>query len=104
MKIFTPKKNGVGCSALARAEAAAGGQALAVYPWHGQAGPRCFRRAAEIGKLYDQDAQRLADTARGLGVRRVVIEHLFSVHQHVSLCGRPLHRAIEAVEKCLPSS
>lgn len=77
MKLFTPSKDGVGASALARAEAAAGGQALAVYPWrghwHGQNGPRCFRGASEIGKLYDQDPERLG--GHGARLRRATGRH-----------------------------
>lgn len=57
--------------------------------------PLCFRRAKEWGHLLDQDARRLARTARQLGVRRIVVAHRGERTQHVDLCGKPLARAKE---------
>jgi hypothetical protein len=80
--------------------AAGGGQALhlhriILYPG---VAPRCFVEAIERGEniahLFDQNAERLVRTARGLGVRVVVIERRGERRQHVDLCGGPLRRAV----------
>lgn len=48
--------------------------------------------------LFDMDAERLEETARGLGVEKVQIEVAGSPKQHVDLWGRPLHHAIRRAE------
>ena len=79
-----------------------GGQALHV--WHpprcGRAyerAPECFRKAADAGAcwahLFDQDTERLIETAKALGVKRIKI-HGKGRTQHVDLCGRPLRLAV----------
>jgi len=96
----------------AKAHAAAGGQALHVWQptrvgWPGA--PRVFRRAATAGEswahLYDADIERLIETARRLGVLRVVVHRAGQPGQHVDLCGRPLRRAMsQAGERGDPPS
>jgi hypothetical protein len=82
----------------AMADAAEGKQALFTHAWGLNIGARCFRGAPEIGKLFDQDARRLIETARSLGVNKVKIDHLGRPGQHVDLCGAPLRRAIAQTE------
>lgn len=78
--------------------ALAGGQSLLLHPsaWCVTAGPSCFRGQGVIGKLMDQDVDRLTATARRLGVRRIVVDRPGQPEQHVDLCGAPLRRAMEA--------
>lgn len=76
------------------ADAENGSQALFTHTWGLAAGPQCFQAAKVIGKLFDQDASRLEETARTLGVRRVKIDRLGHPWQHVDLVGKPLERAI----------
>ena len=85
------------CPGLAIEYARNGGQALHTWvPEVDLAGaPRCFRRSALIGHLFDQDRRRLEATATALGVRRVEIHRPDKALQHVDLCGRPLERAME---------
>lgn len=63
--------------------------------------PSCFEQSPVWGKLYDQDAQRLVNMARGLGVNRVVIHHQGASRQHVDLCGEPLRRAMASAQEVL---
>lgn len=70
-----------------------GGQALHVHTL--TMGHRFFSRYSVIAHLFDQDKDRLATTARSLGVRSVVIEHEGTRKQHVDLCGKPLERALD---------
>ncbi len=81
------------------AHAAEGGQGLHV--WHGAGewaravgGPACFMRNDLAAHLFDRDANRLQETARRLGVRRIFIDKAGTDRQHIDLCGRPLARAI----------
>ena len=85
----------------ARGEAARGGQALVVIDGApaGRHVPTCFRRASEYGYLLDQDEERLVRTARGLGVRRVVVDRRGEPEQHVNLVGAPLAKAREHIKK-----
>jgi len=74
-----------------------GGQALLIMPgvygnWPG--GPRCFRNREIVGKLFDQDIERLRTTARSLGVKRIKPCRIGNRGQHVDLCGKPLERAV----------
>lgn len=57
--------------------------------------PACFRKTNTWAHLIDRDTQRLKETARKLGVRRIVISRMGRSGQHVDLCGRPLERAME---------
>jgi len=75
-----------------------GGQALHVYGAMRGAfpdAPGCFKRSRRWGHLLDQNEERLVETARRLGVKRVVVGRPGNIRQHVDLCGRPLERAIE---------
>lgn len=82
------------------AYAAQGGQALHLHRVivDESRAPRCFvqavRRGEDIAHLFDQDAGRLARTARRLGVRVIKIERTGTARQHLDLCGKPLQRAI----------
>ena len=76
------------------ADAANGGQALFTHNWGMATGSKCFHGAKVIGKLFDQNARRLEETARALGVRRVKIDRRDHPWQHVDLVGKPLERAI----------
>lgn len=78
------------------AHSLAGGQALLLHRWGMNSGPTCFRGQDVIGKIMDQDVSRLIATARGFGVRRVVVDRRGQPWQHVDLCRGPLRRAIEA--------
>jgi hypothetical protein len=59
--------------------------------------PQCFVRAVDKGEyiahLFDQDKQRLEETARDLGVRVILIEREGTPSQHIDLCGKPLREA-----------
>jgi hypothetical protein len=85
----------------ALAHAASGGQSLEVWDksyTYGPRAPRCFR-GKDFCKLYDQDAERLAATARRLGVNVVKIDRPGQPSQHLDLVGGPMRRALaEAVE------
>lgn len=79
-----------------------GGQALHIHrfvPDRGSA-PAAFVAAVDRGEviahLFDQDAERLARTVRGFGVRRVAVQRPGTAKQHHDLCGAPLRRAMEA--------
>jgi hypothetical protein len=84
----------------AKAYAAAGGQALHLHQiivdW--DKAPFCFRREVEAGRdiahLFDQDEMRLIATARGLGVKVILVEHRGQPDQHIDLCAGPLRKAI----------
>jgi hypothetical protein len=75
-------------------DAVAGEQALFVHVWGLPIGPACFSGAREIGKLFDQDARRLKETAHTLGVRKVKIDRLGMPEQHVDLVSTPLRMAV----------
>ena len=79
-------------------DAVGGGQALFTHAWGLAQGPKCFHGAKRIGKLFDQNARRLEETARHLGVRKVKIDRLGKPEQHVDLVGQPLERAIARAE------
>lgn len=72
--------------------AAAGHQAMHIHQWPG-AGPQCFHGRPYIAHLYDQDRARLVQTARELGVRKIVVGREGQAGQHVDLCGKPLEAA-----------
>lgn len=82
--------------------AAEGGQALHVCrssQFVTRDAPRCFQHSVLFAHLLDQDKARLETTARELGVRVVKMERINSPHQHVDLCGQPLHRAMAQCEE-----
>ncbi len=60
--------------------------------------PSCFAHAALLGNdwghLIDRDHERLRNTARQCGVKRIVVKRKGQRGQHVDLCGKPLARAI----------
>lgn len=56
-------------------------------------GPTCFRNASEFAHLFDQNADRLRETAVSLGVKVIVVSKPGTESQHVDLCGAPLKRA-----------
>jgi hypothetical protein len=58
-----------------------------------------FRENRPWAHLFDQDARRLAATARALGVRVVVVSHEGTPFQHIDLCAAPLQRAIKKTEQ-----
>lgn len=84
--------------------AASGGQALHVWdPGPSAAArwpkaPAIFLKHRPWAHLFDQNSSRLVETARRLGVRRVVIDRRGGRGQHVDLCGAPLERAIAECE------
>jgi len=80
---------------LAMDEAARGGQALFTHVWTSDSGPRAFRGTKLIGKLFDQNAVRLRETALALGVGRLKICRPGERGQHIDLVDAPLSRAIE---------
>lgn len=75
-----------------------GGQALHLFSGSPSKDvPGCFKRSSMWAHLIDQDKNRLKQTARDLGITRIVIHREDKDEQHVDLRGRPL---IEAVEMC----
>ena len=78
-----------------------GGQALLIRKgMSGYSGaPECFKRSPEWGYLYDQDASRLEETVKALGVKRVKIFRRGQKAQYSMLCGRPLKKAIDKSRK-----
>ena len=89
----------------AEAYAAAGGQALHLHNIivDRRRAPRCFVQAVDrgeqIGHLFDQDKERLKQTARKLGVRVIYIDHEDEPGQHIDLCGGPLRKALALCEE-----
>lgn len=57
--------------------------------------PAVFKASKLWAHLFDQDAERLVQTARRLGVRAIKLERSGRPGQHIDLCGRPLERAME---------
>lgn len=77
--------------------AAAGGQALHVCDsrrFVTVSAPRVFRTSEQFAHLFDQNYQRMIDTAKRLGVRVLAPEHCGTHRQHIDLCAGPLRRAI----------
>lgn len=76
-----------------------GGQALHVMMWSaGMKAPLCFRGHKQIGHLLDQDAVRLVDTAKRLGVNITKVGYTGTQRQHIDLCGMPLQIALRECE------
>jgi hypothetical protein len=84
-------------------DAAEGGQALFTHIWSSDSGPRWFRGTKLIGKLFDQDAVRLCETARALGVDPIIICRPGERGQHIDLADEPLRRAIEMSQAEAPT-
>lgn len=107
MRSFTQRE-----IAAARAYAVDGGQALHLFSGaiadairKVRRIPTCFRGRRELAHLFDQDRQRLEQTARRLGVRVIKVEYPGTSSQHVDLCGKPLERAkAEAQLQCARQS
>lgn len=84
--------------------ALSGGQALHLHQIIADRGkaPSCFVREVDAGRniahLFDQDEERLVQTARSLGVRVILVERRGCHSQHIDLCGRPLRRAVAMCE------
>ena len=57
-----------------------------------------FNQSGLWAHLFCQDREGLILSARGFGVRQVVIHQEGTVRQHVDLCGRPLELAIRMAE------
>jgi hypothetical protein len=88
----------------AEAFAAAGGQALHLHNIivDRSRAPKCFVRDVDAGRpiahLFDADVERLKRTARGLGVKVIVVERTGQPGQHIDLCGGPLAKAMAMVD------
>jgi len=80
--------------------AAAGGQALHLFSDPGvfPGAPAVFKKSREAAHLLDQDRERLVDTAKNFGVRKIKVDHIGTKKQHIDLCGRPLRQAIKFAE------
>ena len=79
-----------------------GGQALHVCETTVKLGPAagcCFSEVRRWAHLIDRDADRLAKTARRLGVRVIKIGRPGARGQHVDLCGKPLEKAMKECER-----
>ncbi len=95
-----------------QAHVAAGGQALHVWcpvydgPPAYPGAPACFRRSRVKhdgqhvwAHLFDDDTDRLQETARRLGVRVATVQRRGEPgRQHIDLCGVPLAHAIAECE------
>jgi hypothetical protein len=79
--------------------AAEGGQGLHVYPALGMNAPLCFKRSKQWAHLYDMDTKRLISTAKQLGVRVIVVHYRGHPNQHIDLCGGPLKKAMNSIQK-----
>lgn len=84
---------------------AEGGQALHVWRpplrdgkirWPGA--PRVFLRHREWAHLFDQNKERLIETAKKLGVNVIYIHKENTIKQHIDLCGCPLEKAKRMAE------
>jgi hypothetical protein len=76
-------------------DAKQGKQALFLHRWIGGANvPPPFQGSRLIGKLFDANYERLASTARQLGVRIIKIDRPAQPGQHIDLTGKPLERAM----------
>lgn len=88
----------------ATAYAAEGGQALHLHRVivDYEKAPRVFvdavKRGEFIAHLFDQDRDRLEQTARELGVNAILVEREGRPSQHIDLCGGPLKRAVAMCE------
>ncbi len=60
--------------------------------------PAVFKKSREAAHLLDQDRERLVDTAKSFGVRKIKVDHIGTKKQHIDLCGRPLRQAIKFAE------
>lgn len=75
---------------------AEGGQALHVHSL--TMGHPFFKRFSQIAHLFDQDRDRLVETARRLGVQKIRVEYEGTARQHIDLCGKPFDRAVAECE------
>jgi hypothetical protein len=77
--------------------ASAGGQALhlmsGAFAYGRPNTPNCFKSRSQLAHLFDQDRERLIQTARQLGVRVIKVERENTNKQHIDLCGQPLEHA-----------
>ena len=84
----------------ALADSANGKQSLFLHIWYGdKRAPICFRGTNKIGKLFDQNRERLIATAKRFGVRVIKVDHDGDAYQHIDLIGAPLKRAIEELSE-----
>jgi hypothetical protein len=74
-----------------------GGQALHLHRFN--QGHPLFRRYPVIAHLFDQNKERLVQTAKSLGVRVIKVEREGEDGQHIDLCGKPLERAQQRCEQ-----
>lgn len=97
MKIFEQK-----AIREAQAHAIAGGQALHLHRMLTPTAPKCFvaavNRGEDIAHLFDQNTERLQQTAKFLGVRVIFIDKPGTSGQHIDLCGGPLRKALQEAQ------
>lgn len=78
------------------AHAKSGGQALHVFAAiNGMPAPNCFCKSPNWAHLFDQDEDRLRNTAKQLGIKRIFVHQPGTEKQHIDICGKVLQRAIE---------
>jgi hypothetical protein len=78
-----------------------GGQALHCHTIN--IGHPLFERYPVIAHLFDQDKDRLIETAYKLGVNVIKVEHEGEPGQHIDLCGRPFERAKQMAATAKPN-
>lgn len=61
--------------------------------------PRCFKRCKVWAHLFDNDVKRLTETAKNLGISCISIERQGKIGQHIDLCGKPLEKALDTIDK-----
>ena len=81
-----------------------GGQALHITkpmePWKSSPKtPKCFREAELWGHLIDYDLERLKQTAKEFGVKRIKVSRVGQRGQHIDLCGAPLVWALSVADE-----
>jgi len=78
------------------ADSVAGGQALFTHLWTTVTGPDAYKGTKLVGKLFDQDRERLITAAQDFGETVIVVHRLGTPKQHIDLVGGPLERAIKS--------
>lgn len=81
--------------------AAQGGQALHIFNEDGSMcsafpkAPAVFKRSYPWAHLFDQNLERLQETARRLGVKVIKVDRQGTMRQHIDLVAGPLERAMK---------
>ena len=76
-------------------DAASGGQSLFTHLWTSTSGPSAYRGTHLVGKLFDQNLERLVASAESFGETVIVVHRIGTDKQHIDLVGEPLENAMK---------